>query len=192
MWKYRGQQRPPFAEVPAAGEESVWDYPRPPRIERLSRRVLVRSGDRVLADSQQAWRVLETASPPTVYVPREDVDETVLERSPGGSFCEWKGRAVYWALLAGGRSSLGVSEVRVSTQTVTSSAAVSLLPIGWSYPEPSSAFSEIAAAFSFYPGRVECLLDSERVRAQPGGFYGGWVTDEIRGPFKGIPGTEQW
>lgn len=168
MWNYRGQKRPPFAEEPEAGKESVWDYPRPPRIESDSRRVLVRQGERLLADSGRAVRILETASPPTFYLPPEDVRQELLEASPGQSYCEWKGAARYWR--------------------VKGAAAAQ----AWSYPDPTAPFRAIAGFLSFYPGLVECYVDGERVRAQPGSFYGGWVTDEIVGPFKGPAGTSHW
>jgi uncharacterized protein (DUF427 family) len=170
MWNYRGQKRPAFALVPMAGQESVWDYPRPPRIASSGRRVEVKSGGRLIASTGAAIRILETASPPTVYIPRADVDLTLLVRLPRNSFCEWKGLAVYWALAGD-----------VSRRT-----------IGWSYEQPLAQFAQIAGAFSFYPSLVECTIDGERVRPQPGGFYGGWVTDNIIGPFKGDPGTGHW
>ncbi|MEL7451111.1 MAG: DUF427 domain-containing protein [Pseudomonadota bacterium] len=168
MWKYTGKERPPFANAPAAGQESVWDYPRPPRLESDERRVVVRSGDLVIADTTGAVRVLETASPPTFYLPPEDVHMDRLAAVGGQSFCEWKGAARYWALA-------GSDEA-----------------VGWSYPQPSAAFAALRDYLSFYPGRVACFVDEERVRPQPGGFYGGWVTDEIAGPVKGEPGTGHW
>lgn len=115
-------------------------------------------------------RVLETASPPTCYLPPESVDWEQLVQSPGHSYCEWKGEATYWALAdaTGG-------EV-----------------VGWSYERPSEDFAAIAGYLSFYPARIACFLDGERVRPQPGGFYGGWVTDSVAGPFKGEPGTGHW
>jgi len=168
MWNYRGQQRPEFALQPGPGEESVWDYPRPPRLARSQKRVLVQVGDTVVADSSRAIRILETASPPTYYLPPEDVDFATLIDTPGSSFCEWKGRANYYALATGG----GV--------------------VGWQYRQPVEAFAEISGFLSFYPGKLACSVDGERVRPQPGDFYGGWVTDEIVGPFKGDPGTGHW
>jgi uncharacterized protein (DUF427 family) len=170
MWTYRGQQRPDFAEEPGPGQESVWDYPRPPAIDPAPQAVKVSAGERLLAGTQNALRVLETASPPTVYLPPEDVNFDLLRPVAGRSFCEWKGQAQYWA-LADSRD--GVA-------------------IGWSYPAPTNAFKAIAGWISFYPGRVACLLNNERVRAQEGGFYGGWVTDNIKGPWKGQAGTGGW
>ena len=168
MWEYTGQQRPPFADEPGPGQESVWDYPRPPALVPCERNVRVVAGEQVLAETRSARRVLETASPPTYYIPAADVNLDALVTVPGSSFCEWKGAALYWALASGGDV------------------------IGWSYPEPSERFASIRGAFSFYPGRVACFVDGERVRPQPGQFYGGWVTDEIVGPVKGEPGTGHW
>lgn len=168
MWQYTGSERPPFAEEPGPGQESVWDYPRPPALDPSDREVIVRSGDLVIARSCRCVRVLETASPPTWYIPGDDVDMDTLVPVPGSSFCEWKGAASYWGLASTGAM------------------------VGWSYPDPVASFAAIRGAFSFYPGRVECYVDGERVRPQPGEFYGGWVTDEIVGPMKGEPGTGHW
>ncbi|MBL0162463.1 MAG: DUF427 domain-containing protein [Xanthomonadales bacterium] len=172
MWKWTGAERPSFANVPALGQESVWDYPRPPRLEADQRHVQVLIGDHVLANTHRAIRVLETASPPTFYLPPEDIDESLLRTQVGDSFCEWKGRARYWSVVAG--------EGRL------------LEAVGWSYPEPTPAFAPIAGWLSFYPGRLHCKVDGERVLPQPGGFYGGWLTREIAGPVKGLPGTGRW
>jgi uncharacterized protein (DUF427 family) len=171
VWKYRGQERPPFAQKSASGQESVWDYPRPPAIVADQRRIEVRLGDLMVADSRQNYRILETASPPTFYISPHDVCVQILKPRPETSVCEWKGVARYWALKDATRSPQA---------------------IGWSYPNPNRAFEAIAGYFSFYPALVECFVDGERVRPQPGGFYGGWVTSEIVGPFKGDAGTEQW
>jgi uncharacterized protein (DUF427 family) len=170
MWTYTGQKRPEFAEVPGPGRESVWDYPRPPRIESDTRLVEVKSGDRRVASSRSSFRVLETASPPAFYLPPEDVNWKLLRPAPGRSVCEWKGVARYWGLASD-------PEGR---------------PVGWSYPDPTPKFAPIRDYVSFYPSELECYVAGERVRAQPGRFYGGWVTDEIVGPFKGEPGTEGW
>ena len=168
MWQYTGRERPPFADEPGPGQESVWDYPRPPALERTDREVVVLAGGIELARSTGCLRVLETASPPTWYITAADVNMDALVPVAGSSFCEWKGAAAYWGLAAGGEM------------------------VGWSYPEPTERFAAIRGAFSFYPGRVECYVEGERVRPQPGGFYGGWVTDEIVGPVKGEPGTGHW
>lgn len=168
MWQFTGTQRPDFAESTTPGQESVWDYPRPPALRNDARLVEVRSGELVLATSDHCVRICETASPPTFYLPPDRVDMTQLEPAPGQSYCEWKGAATYWRLR-------GQSEV-----------------IGWSYPAPQSAFGQLRDWVSFYPGRIECYVDGERVKPQPGGFYGGWITSEIIGPFKGEPGTGGW
>jgi uncharacterized protein (DUF427 family) len=171
VWQYRGQKRPSFAEEPKPGQQSVWDYPRPPAIVVDQRRIEVRLENLIIADSQQSYRILETASPPTFYILPHSVRMQLLELFPGSSECEWKGAAQYWALKIPQRSSQSIA---------------------WSYPNPNPAFEAIAGYFSFYPALVECFVDGERVRPQPGEFYGGWVTSEIVGPFKGEPGTQQW
>ena len=170
MWQYTGTERPHFAEVPDSGQESVWDYPRPPALVRSDARVEVFHGRQLLAATRSALRVLETASPPTYYLPGECIDWELLVQSQGSSYCEWKGEATYWSLAgsAGGEA------------------------VGWSYERPSGDFAAIAGFLSFYPARVACFLDGERVRPQPGGFYGGWVTDSVVGPFKGEPSTGHW
>jgi uncharacterized protein (DUF427 family) len=170
MWKYRGQKRPDFAAVPAPGQESVWDYPRPPKLMPDRRLVEVYQGQQVLAKSDKTYRVLETASPPSFYIPPEDVNWELLSPAPGSSVCEWKGAAKYWKLSS-------VKKLRV---------------VGWSYPDPSPAFEQISDYISFYPAVLACHVSGERVRAQLGQFYGGWVTNEIVGPFKGEAGTEYW
>jgi uncharacterized protein (DUF427 family) len=170
-WSHVGRQRPPFAVVPGPGQESVWDYPRPPRLVVDERDVVVRRGAVVIATTHRAIRVLETASPPTFYLPRADVTPGLLESAAGSSWCEWKGQARYWSVVTpGGRVDL----------------------VGWSYPAPSPGFAAIGEHVAFYASRLECFVAGERVRPQPGGFYGGWITGEIVGPFKGEPGTSGW
>jgi uncharacterized protein (DUF427 family) len=171
MWQYEGTHRPEFAETPGPGQESVWDYPRPPRIVSDPRRVVVLAGELVIAESTQSQRVLETASPPTFYLQPDHIDLNLLAPASGTSSCEWKGLATSVALNLPGRSGEAV---------------------GWSYRSPRPVFTAIAGWLSFYPGRVECFIDGERVRPQPGGFYGGWVTSEIVGPVKGLLGTGHW
>jgi uncharacterized protein (DUF427 family) len=170
-WEHRGQRRPAFAIEPGPGQESVWDYPRPPRPVADPRRVEVRIGQVVLAQSTHAIRVLETASPPTFYLPRADVRMELLRRAAGHSYCEWKGQATYFDVVGVGRV---------------------IERVAWSYENPTPAFSAIAGYLSFYPGRIACTVEGERVRPQPGAFYGGWVTDEIVGPYKGEAGTGGW
>jgi uncharacterized protein (DUF427 family) len=158
---------------PLRAKESVWDYPRPPRVEPAGRRVRVEHAGEVVAESDRALRMLETASPPTIYIPAGDVRTELLaeSRSPH-TYCEWKGRAHYFDLEAAGERSEAAA---------------------WHYPEPRDAYAELRGHIAFYAGRVDAAyLDDERVRPQGGSFYGGWVTDEIEGPYKGEPGTEGW
>lgn len=156
----------------ARPRESVWDYPRPPRVERDDRRVRVVLGDVVMADTTRALRVLETSHPPAFYIPREDVRGEHLVPAAGRTWCEWKGHAAYEDVVVGDR--------------VAARAA-------WHYPDPAPAYADLAGHVAFYPGRVDaCFVGDERVRAQEGDFYGGWITSEIEGPFKGAPGTRGW
>lgn len=153
-------------------KESVWDYPRPPRVEALDRRVRVELGGKVIAESDRALRVLETSSPPAIYLPPEDVLEEHLRPAKGTTVCEWKGTASYFDALAG--------------QKVRPRAA-------WTYPDPKPGYEGIRDHVAFYAGRVDAAyLDDERVTPQAGDFYGGWITEEIEGPFKGEQGTEGW
>jgi uncharacterized protein (DUF427 family) len=152
--------------------ESVWDYPRPPRLEASRRRVRVEFAGEVIAETTRAYRVLETSHPPVYYIPPEDVRSESLRPSRRHSFCEWKGRASYYDLVVGER------EVRDAA---------------WYYPEPTSRFAAIRDYVAFYPSRVDAaFVDGEQVRPQAGDFYGGWITAEIEGPFKGGPGTAGW
>lgn len=154
--------------------ESVWDYPRPPRVEPTSERVVVRHAGRPIADTTDALRVLETSHPPTYYVPIADVADGVLVPARSGlrTVCEFKGSARYWDLV--------LSDGRVPE-------------VGWSFARPTAGFEALADHVAFYPGRVEaCLVDDEVVQPQPGDFYGGWVTSRVQGPFKGAPGTMGW
>ena len=134
------------------------------------REVVVMHDHVEIARSGSALRVLETASPPTVYVPAADIDTSLLVPVPHQSFCEWKGTAAYLALAD-------------DTEAI---------PVAWLYPEPHAAFSMLRDHFAFYPGRVDCFLDDEAVQPQHSEFYGGWITSEIVGPFKGDPGTQGW
>lgn len=170
-WRYRGRERPEFAEEPASGQESVWDYPRPPRVESDDRVVEVLAGEVLLARTREAVRVLETASPPTFYLPPNDVRMDYLQPGADGSFCEWKGAAHYWTVC--------FDDHRFENAA-------------WSYPDPLPGFEAIAGFLSFYPARLRCIVGGEQAHPQPGGFYGGWVTSELVGPFKGTPGTEWW
>ncbi len=164
---------PPVRPGPVGpGQESVWDYPRPPSAGVTGRHVVVELAGRVLADTRRAVRVCETSHPPVYYVPRDDVADGVLHHAAGGSWCEWKGAATYWDLVVGERREAAVA---------------------WSYEEPSPGYEHLRSAVAFYPGRVDrALVDGEPVRPQLGGFYGGWITDDVVGPFKGEPGTRGW
>ena len=171
-WEYCGQVRPAFAKLVKKGQESVWDYPRPPRVEADSREVVVTRNETVIAKTNRAMRVLETASPPTFYLPPNDVRVDLLEKAAGGSLCEWKGQARYWSIVLPERQPLHEA--------------------AWSYEAPFEGFEQIASYFSFYPGMLECHVAGRRVEPQPGNIYGGWVTPEVVGPFKGEAGTERW
>jgi uncharacterized protein (DUF427 family) len=167
-----GRGMHPVRIEPAPGQESVWDYPRPPRLERTSRRLRVILAGEVVADTRRGWRACETAGAPVYYLPPEDVRTALLRPSGSRSFCEWKGRAVYYDVVLG--------------DVVRRAAA-------WAYPDPTAAFAPIAGHLAFYAGSMDlCTVAGERVRPQPGGFYGGWITAEVVGPFKGEPGTERW
>lgn len=157
---------------PGPGQESVWDYPRPPRVEPARRRIRVIFAGETIADSTRGLRVLETSHPPVYYVPREDARMDLLTPTGRRTFCEYKGAAVYWSLAVGDRR---VPEA------------------AWSYPDPMPGYEAIANCLAFYAAPMDaCFLDDERVTLQEGGFYGGWVTRDIAGPFKGAPGTRGW
>ncbi len=157
-----------------SGTESVWDYPRPPRVEPTSEHVVVEHRGRRVVDTRRALRVLETSHPPTYYVPVADVAAGMLEPARSGlsTVCEFKGAARYWDLVVDG--------ARVPD-------------VGWSYPQPRTGYEALQGHIAFYPGRVErASVDDEVVQAQAGDFYGGWITSRVQGPFKGGPGTAGW
>jgi uncharacterized protein (DUF427 family) len=157
---------------PSPGQESVWDYPRPPRLEDSPRHIQVVFNDAIIADTRQAKRVLETSHPPVYYIPAKDVKMEYLRPTDQASWCEWKGRAAYYTITVGDRQ--------------VSNAA-------WYYPQPNSSFEPIKDHVAFYPSLMDaCYVDGERVQAQVGDFYGGWITSDIVGPFKGEPGTRWW
>ena len=162
--------------------ESVWDYPRPPRVEASGRRVRVVFAGLTIADSSRALRVLETSHPPVYYVPLEDVAAGVLVPARKRTWCEFKGEAAYFDVVAGGDAVNGDS----SGVRVAAGAA-------WHYPHPANGYEALAGHVAFYPGRMDaCFVDDEQVQPQKGDFYGGWITAEIEGPFKGGPGTRGW
>lgn len=153
-------------------QESVWDYPRPPRLEPTTKRVQVVFAGVTIADTTRAYRVLETSHPPVYYLPPVDVRRELLVRSPRSSFCEWKGRAAYWSLVVGERQARDVA---------------------YSYPAPTAPFDAIRDYLAFYAAPMDaCFVAGERVTPQAGGFYGGWITSDLVGPFKGGPGTSGW
>lgn len=157
---------------PGPGQESVWDYPRPPRLEDVDRKVKVVSGGVTLAYTTRAKRVLETSHPPVYYVPPADIRMECLKPSAGSSYCEWKGRARYYDVLTKERA-----DVRAA----------------WFYPDPTPPFEGLRDYVAFYPAKMDaCWVGGEKVVAQEGDFYGGWITPEIVGPFKGAPGTWGW
>ena len=153
-------------------KESVWDYPRPPAVERVDRHIRAIVTARTIADTRRPIRVLETSHPPTYYLPPEDVMVEFLVPSPHTSFCEYKGTAHYYTLMVNG---------------------VKRENVAWYYPYPSPGYEEIAGYIAFYAWAFdEVTVDGEQVTPQPGHFYGGWITNEIEGPFKGGPGTLGW
>ncbi|HQZ95420.1 MAG TPA: DUF427 domain-containing protein [Pyrinomonadaceae bacterium] len=158
---------------PKPGQESVWDYPRPPRLEPSTKHLRIEFGEETIASTNRAFRVLETSHPPVYYFPPEDVRLDLLTVvSDATSFCEWKGSARYYDLF-------------VKDRKVSNAA--------WFYPNPSKAFLAIANYVAFYPSKMDaCFVGDERVTSQPGDFYGGWITSDIVGPFKGGEGTWGW
>lgn len=161
----------PTPEPTGPGRESVWDYPRPPRLEATTNAIRVEFDGRPIAESTRAFRVLETSHPPTYYVNPLDTELALLERTGGSSVCEWKGHASYFDLVAG--------DHRVER-------------VAWWYASPLHPFEELAHHLAFYPSLVDCFVDDEPVKPQPGEFYGGWITDAVVGPFKGEPGSHGW
>ncbi len=162
----------PKPDIPGPGQESVWDYPRPPRVDDFAGSITIEVGGRPIASATRAWRVLETSHPPTYYLPRDAFIDGVLRATSGVSWCEWKGQARYYDL---------VTPARLARRAA------------WTYPRPTSPYARIAGAIAVMPALVDrCTVDGEEVTPQPGSFYGGWVTSSITGPFKGIPGSTGW
>ena len=156
----------------APARQSVWDFPRPPRVEPERRPVRLELGGHLIADTRRAMRVLETSHPPTIYIPVGDFRQGVLRDAQGASMCEFKGVARYHDLVV-------EDEVRRAA--------------GWSYPQPTKPFAALLGHVAIYPGKVDAAwIGDEQVVAQPGDFYGGWITSELDGPFKGAPGTRGW
>ncbi|PVZ93718.1 hypothetical protein DDQ50_07930 [Amnibacterium flavum] len=166
------RSRHPQPDPVRPGQESVWDYPRPPRVEASSEGIEITLGGQVVARTNRALRVLETSHPPVYYVPADDFVPGSLRPAPGASWCEYKGEAGYLDVVAG--------------DTVAAGA-------GWTYPDPSRGFEQLRGMIAVYPGRMgRVTVAGETVRPQAGGFYGGWITDRVVGPFKGEPGTMGW
>jgi uncharacterized protein (DUF427 family) len=162
----------PTPQKPGPGQESVWDYPRPPRLEEFTGSITVELGGQTIASTTRAWRVLETSHPPTYYLPRNCFREGALRQAAGSSWCEWKGQASYYDL--------------VSASTTAPRAA-------WTYLHPTPGFTAISGAIAVMAALVDrCTVNGEVVQPQPGGFYGGWVTSWVVGPFKGVPGSTGW
>ncbi len=162
----------PVPDPIAPGQESVWDYPRPPIVRSSEELITVILGGVAICETHVSLRVLETSHPPTYYLPRSAFIEGALQPARGGSFCEWKGEASYLDVLGGDR--------------IAKAAA-------WYYPQPDGRFAALRDHIALYPAAMDrCLVDGEQVEPQPGGFYGGWITSLVSGPFKGDPGTLHW
>ena len=158
--------------IPGPGQESVWHYPRPPQVQNVSRRIRVLFDGGTLADTTNALRVIETASTPVYYIPPEHVNMDLLEKGAHTTLCEWKGQAQYW-------------HVRTENRSARNAA--------WSYPHPYQGFGRIRDFLAFYASKMDiCYVDDDPVTPQPGPFYGGWITPDITGPFKGEPGSSAW
>jgi uncharacterized protein (DUF427 family) len=152
--------------------ESVWEYPRPPAIESTDRRIRVRFNDTIIADTTRAVRVLETSHPPVYYLPPADIATECLEETPRTTMCEFKGQAVYFTVTVGDRTAKHAA---------------------WAYPDPVDRYEALTDHLAFYPSQMDaCFVDDEEARYQEGDFYGGWITDDVEGPFKGGPGTMGW
>ncbi len=157
---------------PQPGQESVWDYPRPPRLEDSPKHIQIIFNGVTIADTHRAKRVLETSHPPIYYIPPEDIKMEYLSSTNKGSFCEWKGQAIYYTLVVGDKQVVNVA---------------------WAYPNPTPNFAGIQDYLAFYASPMDgCYVNDEKVEPQPGNFYGGWITKDIVGPFKGSPGTWGW
>ena len=162
----------PTPDPPAPGQRSVWTFPRPAIAEPCPAHVMIEHRGIVIADTRASVRTLETSHPPSYYIPPGDIAPGVLRRAAGSSFCEWKGSALYWDVVIGDL----------------------VLPrVGWSYPDPTPAFAMLRDHVAFYAAPFDrCSVDGETVVPQPGAFYGGWITADLAGPFKGIPGSMGW
>jgi uncharacterized protein (DUF427 family) len=163
---------PPHRISPQPGQESVWDYPRPPRLEAVTQPIKIICSGQIIAATDRAYRVLETSHPPVYYLPPADLQMQYLQVTDRASFCEWKGDALYYDVMIGDR--------RIANAA-------------WAYPKPTQNFKSIANYLAFYAQLMDaCYVDQELVTPQPGEFYGGWITANIVGPFKGSPGSWGW
>lgn len=157
---------------PQKGQESVWDYPRPPKLEKTTQHLRVVFNGEIIAETNRAYRMLETSHPPTYYIPKADFKDGVLQRGSGSSFCEFKGQASYY-------------DIKMGEKVATRAA--------WGYDNPSKSYPELKGSVSIYAHKMDsCFVNDEEVQAQEGDFYGGWITKDIVGPFKGAPGTWGW
>jgi uncharacterized protein (DUF427 family) len=157
---------------PEPGQESVWDYPRPPRLEDVDKHIQVIFNKIVIADTHHAKRVLETSHPPVYYIPPSDIKMEYMIRTPQSSFCEWKGLASYYTVAVGDKKAVNAA---------------------WFYPAPTDTFATLRDYVAFYAHLMDaCYVNGEKAQPQPGNFYGGWITSDIVGPFKGSPGTWGW
>lgn len=162
----------PTPDKPKAGQESVWDYPRPPRLEPISKHIRIVFNSEIIIDTNKALRMLETSHPPTYYLPMSDAHQEYLLASGRSSFCEFKGRAHYY-------------DVKVGDKIIKNAA--------WYYPDPSPKYPNLQGHIAFYAGSMDgCYVDNEKVLPQEGGFYGGWITQDLAGPFKGCEGSWGW
>ena len=158
--------------LPAPGEESVWDYPRPPRVEASAKQIRVLFNGVVIAETDHALRVLETSHPPVYYIPPQDIRMEFLKSTAQRTFCEFKGGARYYTIVVNGKRAEDAA---------------------WYYPNPERGYEALKNYVAFYPGLMDaCFVDGEQVKPQAGDFYGGWITHEIVGPFKGERGTMGW
>ena len=162
----------PIPDQPGPGQESVWSYPRPAIAERVVRHIRIVHRGITLADSRLCVRTLETSHPPSYYIPPDDVDAAYLRASARRSMCEWKGAARYFDVVLPGET---------------------FRDVVWSYPDPTPEFAALAGYLAFYAAPFDTVLvDGAQVVPQPGGFYGGWITADVAGPFKGVPGSTFW
>jgi len=176
FYRNKVRERPAAAEIvtPGPGQESVWNYPRPPRVRAISKSGKVELNGHEVASSSNILKVMETASPPTYYFPPDDIDRSCLIESTHTTFCEWKGEATYWHVV--------VNETRVENAV-------------WSYQDPlddAGDCRQLKGFFAFYPQALGCTLGDHKIDPQQGAYYGGWITPDITGPFKGPPGTQGW